>query len=57
MQQDIFQIQDRNDRATLMRRYLKRLVNDDKRAKQLFHLFYDRGEISEEQFFDAIARD
>jgi hypothetical protein len=39
-----------------MRAFLKKLVKGDKRAKQLFYLFYDRGEISEEQFFKAIAR-
>ena len=44
------------EKSVLMRAFLKKLVEDDKRAKQLFYLFYDRGEISEEQFFEAIAR-
>ena len=48
--------EEREERAILMRKFLKRLVNEDKRAKQLFYLFYDRGEISEEQFFEAIVR-
>lgn len=43
-------------RTLLMRKFLKRLINDDKRARQLFYLYYDRGEISEEQFYDAISR-
>lgn len=43
-------------KTLLMRNFLKRLVNDDKRAKQLFYLYYDRGEISEDQFYDAISR-
>ena len=38
----------------LLRLFLKQIVNDDLRAKQLFRMYYDRGEISEEQFFDAI---
>lgn len=42
--------------ADLMRVFLKKLVEGDKRAKQLFYLFYDRGEISEEQFLKAIAK-
>lgn len=44
------------EKTDLMRAFLKKLVNGDKRAKQLFYLFYDRGEISEEQFFSAIAK-
>ena len=43
-------------RTLLMRKFLKRLINDDKRARQLFYLYYDRGEISEEQFYEAISR-
>ena len=44
------------EKTLLMRKFLKRLVNDDRRARQLFYLYYDRGEISEEQFYDAISR-
>lgn len=43
------------ENTDVMRAYLKKLVSGDKRARQLFYLFYDRGEISEEQFFKAIA--
>ena len=43
-------------KSELMRKFLKRLVNDDKRAKQLFRLYFDRHELSEEQFFEAISR-
>ena len=43
------------DKSQLMRKFLKKLVNDDLRAKQLFRLYYDRGEISEQQFFDSIS--
>ncbi len=39
-----------------MRKFLKKLVDGDLRAKQLFRLYYDRGEISEEQFFQAIQK-
>ena len=41
-------------RTQLLRKFLKQIVNDDLRAKQLFRMYYDRGEISEEQFFQAI---
>jgi|TARA_B110000238_G_C16127855_1_gene440067 hypothetical protein len=41
-------------KTQILRLFLKQIVNDDLRAKQLFRLFYDRGEISEEQFFEAI---
>jgi uncharacterized membrane protein len=41
-------------KAQLIRLFLKQIVNDDLRAKQLFRMYYDRGEISEEQFFEAI---
>jgi len=41
-------------KAQLLRLFLKQIVNDDLRAKQLFRMYYDRGEISEEQFFEAI---
>lgn len=41
-------------KSQLLRLFLKQIVNDDLRAKQLFRMFYDRGEISEEQFFEAI---
>jgi hypothetical protein len=40
----------------MMRRFLRRLVAGDKRARQLFSLYFDRGEISEQQFLDAISR-
>lgn len=40
----------------LMRRFLRQLVAGDRRAKQLFALYFDRGEISEQQFLDAISR-
>ena len=43
-------------RSQLMLIFLKKIVNDDLRAKQLFRLYYDRGEISEEQFFQAIEK-
>lgn len=39
-----------------MRKFLKKLVNGDLRSRQLFRLYYDRGEISEEQFFKAIQK-
>lgn len=39
---------------TIVAYFFKQLVNDDLRARQLFRLYYDRGEISEEQFFSAI---
>ncbi len=42
------------DKSKLMRIFLKKIVNDDLRAKQLFRLYYDRGEISEEQFYQSI---
>mgnify|MGYP003642061780 CR=1 FL=1 len=41
-------------RTDLLRLFLKQIVNDDLRAKQLFRMYYDRGEISEDQFFEAI---
>ena len=50
------QLERNSEKSVLMRKFLKRLVNNDKRARQLFRLYFDRGEISEEQFFDAIAR-
>lgn len=50
------QVERNSEKAVLMRKFLKRLVNNDKRARQLFYLYYDRGEISEEQFMDAISR-
>ncbi|MEM7304711.1 MAG: hypothetical protein AAF372_04210 [Pseudomonadota bacterium] len=40
----------------VMRDFLHRLVAGDRRAKQLFSLYFDRGEISEQQFFEAISR-
>ena len=43
-------------KTQLMRLFLKKIVNDDLRAKQLFRMYYDRGEISEEQFFAAIEK-
>ncbi len=49
-------LEEEQTRSELMRKFLKRLVNDDRRAKQLFRLYFDRGELSEEQFYDAISR-
>lgn len=42
-------------KSQLMRSFLKKIVNNDKRAKQLFKLYFDRNEISEEQFYKAIS--
>lgn len=42
-------------RSKLMRNFLKRIVNNDQRSKQLFRLYFDRKEISEEQFYKAIS--
>ncbi len=50
------QVERNSEKSVLMRKFLKRLVNNDKRARQLFYLYFDRGEISEEQFMDAITR-
>ena len=44
-----------NETSRLMRSFLKQIVNNDKRAKQLFKLYFDRNEISEEQFYKAIS--
>ena len=44
-----------NESTELMRSFLKKLVNNDKRSKQLFKLYFDRNEISEEQFYKAIS--
>ncbi len=44
------------NRSLLMRKFLKRIVDNDLRAKQLFRLYYDRGEISEEQFYRSIRK-
>ena len=44
------------DKPLLMRKFLKKLVSDDLRAKQLFRMYYNRGEISEQQFFEAIQK-
>jgi hypothetical protein len=41
-------------KSRLLHLFLKQIVNDDLRAKQLFRMYYDRGEISQEQFFEAI---
>ena len=49
-------VADNSNKAELMRKFLKRIVNDDKRAKQLFRLYFDRKEISEEQFYKSISR-
>ncbi len=43
------------DRSILMRNFLKKIVNNDQRSKQLFRLYFDRKEISEEQFYKAIS--
>ena len=44
-----------NEKTQLMREFLKHIVNNDKRAKQLFRLYFDLNEISEGQFYDAIS--
>ena len=44
------------NKSQLMRRFLKRIVNNDPRAKQLFRMYYDCAEISEEQFFRSIMK-
>ena len=44
-----------DDRSLLMRNFLKKIVNNDQRSKQLFRLYFDRKEISEEQFYKAIS--
>ncbi len=43
------------DRSVLMRNFLKRIVNNDLRSKQIFRMYFDRKEISEEQFYQAIS--
>ena len=43
-----------SEKTLLMRSFLKRIVDNDKRAKQLFMLYFDRNEISEKQFYQAI---
>ena len=43
------------DRSVLMRKFLKKIVNNDLRSKQIFRLYFDRKEISEEQFYQAIS--
>jgi len=42
-------------RSKLLRNFLKKIVNNDLRAKQIFRLYFDRKEISEEQFYKAIS--
>ncbi len=42
-------------RSVLMRDFLKKIVNNDLRSKQIFRLYFDRKEISEEQFYRAIS--
>ena len=49
-------IEQKTDKALLMRSFLKRIVNNDLRAKQLFRLYYDRAEITEEQFFRSLKK-
>jgi len=44
------------DKSKLMRTFLKRIVNNDLRSKQIFRLYFDRKEISEEQFYKAISQ-
>ena len=47
----------RDDKKTdIMRKFLRSLVNGDHRSKQLFKLYFDRGEISEQQFFESISK-
>ncbi len=45
-----------SETTRLMRSFLKKIVNNDKRAKQLFKLYFDRNEISQEQFYKAISK-
>ena len=49
-------IEKNRTKSQLMRVFLKKIVNGDLRAKQLFRLYYDRGEISEEQFFRSLKK-
>jgi hypothetical protein len=42
-------------KSKLMRDFLKKIVNNDQRAKQLFRLYFDRKELSEDQFYKAIS--
>ena len=49
-------IEKEKTQSQLMRLFLKQIVQDDLRAKQLFRLYYDRGEISEQQFFTALKK-
>jgi len=42
-------------RSKLMRSFLQKIVNNDQRAKQIFRLYFDRKELSEEQFYKAIS--
>lgn len=44
-----------DDRSKLMRNFLKKIVENDTRSKQIFRLYFDRKEISEEQFYNAIS--
>ena len=44
-----------SETAQLMRSFLKKIVNNDKRSKQRFKLYFDRHEISEEQFYKAMS--
>lgn len=44
-----------NEKRQLMRSFLKKIVSNDERAKQLFKLYFDRNELSEEQFYKAIS--
>lgn len=44
-----------SETTQLMRSFLKKIVNNDRRSKQLFRLYFDRNEISEEQFYKAIS--
>ena len=43
------------DRSILMRDFLRKIVNNDLRSKQIFRMYFDRKEISEEQFYKAIS--
>lgn len=44
------------DKSKLMRNFLKKIVDNDQRSKQIFRLYFDRKEISEDQFYKAISQ-
>ena len=46
-----------NEKRQLMRSFLKKIVSNDERAKQLFKLYFDRNELSEEHFIKLFRID